>query len=204
MIMVFLTSSQFVIENELGGVLITGKHLRSVDSYMERMNHIDSNIKIPLLVATDQEGGLVNRLSSYSDHWRNTPSAREMRYMDSVKIRKISTKIGQTLKSIKINMNLAPVLDPSKDHRGSNSFMEEGRRSWGNDTSNAYKVRVFVNGMRDNGIICVSKHFPGYDSWTNSDSQIAISASPKETIDKNISFFRTLSKDIPVTTFDKL
>ncbi len=199
MIMVFLTSSQFVIENELGGVLITGKHLRSVDSYMERMNHIDSNIKIPLLVATDQEGGLVNRLSSYSDHWRNTPSAREMRYMDSVKIRKISTKIGQTLKSIKINMNLAPVLDPSKDHRGSNSFMEEGRRSWGNDTSNAYKVRVFVNGMRDNGIICVSKHFPGYDSWTNSDSQIAISASPKETIDKNISFFRTLSKDIPVT-----
>ena len=199
MIMVFLTSSQFVIENELGGVLITGKHLRSVDSYMERMNHIDSNIKIPLLVATDQEGGLVNRLSSYSDHWRNTPSAREMRYMDSVKIRKISTKIGQTLKSIKINMNLAPVLDPSKDHRGSNSFMEEGRRSWGNDTSNAYKVRAFVNGMRDNGIICVSKHFPGYDSWTNSDSQIAISASPKETIDKNISFFRTLSKDIPVT-----
>ena len=199
MIMVFLTSSQFVIENELGGVLITGKHLRSVDSYMERMNHIDSNIKIPLLVATDQEGGLVNRLSSYSDHWRNTPSAREMRYMDSVKIRKISTKIGQTLKSIKINMNLAPVLDPSKDHRGSNSFMEEGRRSWGNDTSNAHKVRAFVNGMRDNGIICVSKHFPGYDSWTNSDSQIAISASPKETIDKNISFFRTLSKDIPVT-----
>lgn len=199
MIMVFLTSPQFVIENELGGVLITGKHLRSFDNYKERMDEIDSNLKIPLFTALDQEGGLVNRLVSYSKQWESLPSAREMRRMDTTQIHTLANKIGRTLKSIKINMNLAPVLDPSKDHRGSNSFMEESRRSWGNDTTNAYKVRAFVNGMRDNGIICVSKHFPGYDSWTNSDVQIAISASPKEKIEQNISFFKTLSKDIPVT-----
>lgn len=199
MIMVFLTSSQFVIENELGGILITGKHLRNIDSYKERMTDIDSNLKIPLFTALDQEGGLVNRLVSYSKQWDNLPSAREMRHMDSTQIHTLAKKIGSTLKNIRINMNLAPVLDPSKDHRGSNSFMEESRRSWGNDTSNAYKVRAFVNGMRDNGIICVSKHFPGYDSWTNSDLQIAISASPREKIDQNISFFKTLANDIPVT-----
>ena len=199
MIMVFLTSSQFVIENELGGILLTGKHLRNIDSYKERMTDIDSNLKIPLFTALDQEGGLVNRLVSYSKQWENLPSAREMRHMDSTQIHTLAKKIGSTLKNIRINMNLAPVLDPSKDHRGSNSFMEESRRSWGNDTSNAYKVRAFVNGMRDNGIICVSKHFPGYDSWTNSDLQIAISASPKEKIDQNISFFKTLANDIPVT-----
>ena len=152
MIMVFLTSSQFVIENELGGILITGKHLRNIDSYKERMTDIDSNLKIPLFTALDQEGGLVNRLVSYSKQWDNLPSAREMRHMDSTQIHTLAKKIGSTLKNIRINMNLAPVLDPSKDHRGSNSFMEESRRSWGNDTSNAYKVRAFVNGMRDNGI----------------------------------------------------
>ena len=199
MIMVFLTTPQFVIENELGGVLITGKHLRSFDSYKERMDEIDSNLKIPLFTALDQEGGLVNRLVSYSKQWESLPSAREMRRMDSTQIHKLAKKIGRALKDIRINMNLAPVLDPSKDHRQSNSFMEESRRSWGHDTTNAYKVRAFVNGMRDNGIICVSKHFPGYDSWTNSDLQIAISASPKEKIEQNISFFKTLSKDIPVT-----
>jgi len=199
MIMVFLTSPQFVIENELGGVLITGKHLHSFDSYKKRMDEIDSNLKIPLFTALDQEGGLVNRLVSYSKKWEALPSAREMRHMDSTQIHMLAKKIGRTLKDIRINMNLAPVLDPSKDHRGSNSFMEESRRSWGNDTSNAYKVRAFVNGMRDNDIICVSKHFPGYDSWTNSDLQIAISASPKEKIDQNISFFKTLANDIPVT-----
>jgi len=199
MIMVFLTSSDFVIENELGGVLITGKHFREANSYLQRMNAIDSSLKIPLLVATDQEGGIVNRLASYSDRWKHTPSAREMRYMDTTKIHAISKKIGSALKNLKINMNLAPVLDPSKDNRDTNSFMEESRRSWGNDTANAYKVRAFVNGMRDNGIICVSKHFPGYDSWTNSDLQISVSASPKEKINKRVSFFKTLSKDIPVT-----
>ena len=199
MIMVFLTSPQFVIENELGGVLITGKHLRSFDNYKERMNEIDSNLKIPLFTALDQEGGIVNRLASFSDNWRHTPSALEMRRMDTTQIRTLAKKIGRALKDIRINMNLAPVLDPSKDHRGTNSFMEESRRSWGNDTTNAYKIRAFVHGMRDNGVICVSKHFPGYDAWTNSDLQIAISASPKEKIEQNISFFRTLSKDIPVT-----
>ena len=198
-IMVFLTSPQFVIENELGGVLITGKHLRNFDNYKRRMEEIDSNLKIPLFAALDQEGGLVNRLVSYSKQWEYLPSAREMRRMDSTQIHTLAKKVGSVLKDIKINMNLAPVLDPSKDHRGTNSFMEESRRSWGNDTSNANKVRAFVHGMRDNGIVCVSKHFPGYDSWTNSDLQIAISASPKEKIEQNISFFKTLSKDIPIT-----
>ena len=199
MIMVFLTSPEFVIENELGGVLITGKHLRNFNSYKERMDEIDSSLKIPLFVAIDQEGGLVNRLVSYSKQWEILPSAREMRHMDSTQIHTLAQKVSRTLKDIRINMNLAPVLDPSKDYRGTNSFMEESRRSWGSDTSNAYKVRAFVNGMRDNGIICVSKHFPGYDSWTNSDLQIAISASPKEKIEKNVEFFKTLANDIPVT-----
>ena len=199
MIMVYLTTPEFIIDNEIGGVLITGKHLRSANLYLQQMSTIDSNLKIPLLVATDQEGGIVNRLASYSDQWRSTPSALEMRHMDVSKIQSFAIKAGKALKDLKINMNLAPVLDPSKDHRDKNSFMEESRRSWGNDTTNAYKIREFVKGMRKSKIVCVSKHFPGYDSWTNSDHQISISTSPKETILKNVSFFKTLAKDIPVT-----
>ena len=199
MIMVFLTTSQFVIENEIGGLLISGKHLRELDDYMQKIDEINSNLKIPLFVATDQEGGIVNRLSSVADRYHHLPSAREMRTMDTVKIHKLANKVGKALKEIKINMNLAPVLDPAKDYSEKNSFMEESKRSWGRDTTNAYKIRTFVKGMRENGIVCVAKHFPGYDSWTNSDHQIAISASPKEKIQSNVQFFKTLSRDIPVT-----
>ncbi len=198
-IMVFLTSADFVIENEIGGLLITGKHLREADDFMRKVDKINSKLMIPVFTATDQEGGIVNRLASYSERWEHLPSARDMRNMDTVKIHKLANRVGQALKEIKINMNLAPVLDPSKDYSDKNSFMEESRRSWGRDTANAYKVRTFVKGMRENGVVCVSKHFPGYDSWTNSDHQIAVSASPKEKIEQNISFFKTLSKDIPIT-----
>ena len=199
MIMVFLTTSQFIIENEIGGVLITGKHFRESEDYLKRLSEIESNLRIPLFIATDQEGGAVNRLASYSDRWRHTPSAREMRLMDTAKIHSISNDIAKGIKTLKVNMNLAPVLDPAKDYREKDSFMEESKRSWGSDTTNAYKVRSFVHGMLENGIICVSKHFPGYDSWTNSDHQIAISASPREKIEKNVQFFKTLADDIPVT-----
>ena len=198
-IMVFLTSPEFVIENEIGGLLITGKHLRESKETMQRIEKINSSLKISVFTATDQEGGAVNRLGSHSPLWERLPSARDMRNMDTAKIHKLSTKIGQALKDLKININLAPVLDPSKDYRDKISFMEEYHRSWGHDTTNAYKVRTFVKGMRENGVVCVSKHFPGYDSWTNSDHQISVSASPNEKIQENIKFFKTLSKDIPIT-----
>ena len=199
MIMVFLTSQQFVIDNEIGGLLLTGKHLREVKETIHKIDEINSSLKIPVFTATDQEGGIVSRISSLSDKWRNVPSARDMRNMDTAKIHLLASKIGRALKSIKINMNLAPVLDPSKDYSDKISFMEESHRSWGYDTTNAYKIRAFVKGMRENGIVCVSKHFPGYDSWTNSDHQIAISATPRENIQKYIQLFKTLSRDIPVT-----
>ena len=170
--------------------------IRDIDRLIERLGIKE---KIPLFVATDQEGGIVNRLSSINERWHNLPGAREMRHMDTAKIHSIAQNVGHALNEYKINMNLAPVLDPSKDNSNKNSFMEESRRSWGNDSSNAYKVRTFVNGMKENGVVCVSKHYPGYDSWTNSDSQIAVSASPKEKIEKNAEFFGTLANDIPAT-----
>ena len=83
-----------------------------------------------------------------------------MLHMDANKIDSIATKVGGALKNLRINMNLAPVLDPPKDDRGKN------------------------------GIISVSKHFLGYDSWTNNDLQIFVSESPKENILENVRFFQ--------------
>ena len=156
-------------------------------------------MRIRPLVAADQEGGLVNRISVISPKWERTPSAKQMRSMSEDSIRNIAQRIGAVLDSVGINLNLAPVLDPAKDSHGKNSFMEESKRSWGEDTTNAPKVRAFVQGMRESNVACVSKHFPGYDSWTNSDHQIAVSSTPKAKVAKNVEFFKTLASDIPVT-----
>ena len=199
MVMVYMTPAAFMLEHEFGGYLVMKNHLKNLDKFTENIRTVNENMRIKPLVAADQEGGLVNRISVVSSKWQHTPSAKQMRAMSEDSIHALAQRIGAVLDSVGINLNLAPVLDPAKDSRGKNSFMEESKRSWGEDTLNAPKVRAFVQGMRESNVACVSKHFPGYDSWTNSDHQIAVSSTPKAKVVKNVEFFRTLAGDIPVT-----
>ena len=199
MVMVYMTPASFMLEHEFGGYLVMKNHLKNLDKFTDNIRTVNANMRIRPLVAADQEGGYVNRISVVSPQWEHTPSAKQMRTMSEDSIQALAKRIGAVLDSVGINLNLAPVLDPSKDSRGKNSFMEESKRSWGEDTSNASKVRAFVQGMRESNVACVSKHFPGYDSWTNSDHQIAVSSTPRNKIAKNVEFFKTLSSDIPVT-----
>jgi beta-N-acetylhexosaminidase len=200
MIMVFIPfDPKYTIEHEFGGCLISLKHVKRADDFAKTLHTINNVMRIKPFVAADQEGGIVNRLAAYSSKYKNIPSAKDMRKMSEKKIFSIAKKVSAVLDTLGINMNLAPVLDPAKDSKQINSFMEESNRSWGNDTLNASKVRAFVHGMRENNVQCVSKHFPGYDSWTNSDHQIAVSATPKKQIEKNVEFFKALSNDVPVT-----
>ena len=199
MVMVYMTPADFMLKNEFGGYLVMKNHLKNLDKFTDNIRTVNANMRIKPLVAADQEGGFVNRISVVSPQWEHTPSAKQMRSMSEDSIRTLAQRIAAVMDSIGINLNLAPVLDPAKDSRGKNSFMEESKRSWGEDTLNAPKVRAFVQGMRESNVTCVSKHFPGYDSWTNSDHQIAVSATPKAKIAKNVEFFKTLASDIPVT-----
>lgn len=199
MVMVYMTPSDFMIKNEFGGILVMKNHLKKLDNFKENLKKVNSTLMVPPLVAVDQEGGLVNRVSVINPKWERTPSAKAMRVMSNEKIDSIARDIGAGMKEIGINVNLAPVLDPAKDSRNKNSFMEDSDRSWGSDTTNANKVRSFVRGMSQSGIACVSKHFPGYDSWSNSDHQIAVSSTPQEKIQKNVQFFKALANDIPIT-----
>lgn len=199
MVMVYMTPASFMLEHEFGGYLVMKNHLKNLDKFTENIHTVNDSMRIKPLVAADQEGGLVNRISVVAPRWEHTPSAKQMRNMSADSIRTLAKEIGAVLDSVGINLNLAPVLDPAKDSRGKHSFMEESKRSWGEDTTNATKVRAFVQGMRESNVACVSKHFPGYDSWTNSDHQIAVSSTPKAKVAKNVEFFKTLSSDIPVT-----
>ena len=199
MVMVYMTPASFMLEHEFGGYLVMKSHLKHLDKFRENIRTVNDSMRIKPLVATDQEGGLVNRIAAIDARWAHTPSAKQMRVMSEDSIRTLAREIGTALDNVGINLNLAPVLDPAKDSRGKDSFMEESKRSWGTDTVGAPKVRAFVQGMRESNVACVSKHFPGYDSWTNSDHQIAVSATPKAKIARNVEFFKALSNDIPVT-----
>lgn len=191
-IMVYLSPVDFIAANEFGGVLVMKNHFKDPKKLKRQIDETNSRLKIPLLTATDQEGGRVNRMGV------KAPSAKIMRNMDEDSLFALSSSIGRELANFGINLNLAPVLDPDKDTRGKPTFMEENDRSFGPRTTAEPKLRAFAKGMKTAGIICTSKHFPGYDSWTNSDYQIAISTNPKDSIIENAKFFAKLSDDIPV------
>lgn len=197
MIMVYMAPPKFTVENHFGGVLVMNPHLSNMNLFRRNLKEISSRAKVPLLVTIDQEGGSVNRISKINRKWDKTPSAKDMRGMETDEVFKIADDIGKTLHDAGINLNLAPTLDPAKNFHGRETFMEHWNRSWG-DTSNVEKVRAFVNAMKGVGIISASKHFPGYDSETNSDLQEAKSDAPESKIREYTEFFRLLAHDVPI------
>lgn len=198
MVMVYLPPASFITQHQFGGVLIMKNHFKDTLKLQNQLATANAGLKIPLLTATDQEGGKVNRLGGVSESYAHLPSARAMREMQEDSLQALAKEIGEGLTRYGINLNLAPVLDPSKDHRGKATFMEVSDRSFGPRETAEPKLRAFAKGMKEAGVICTSKHFPGYDSWTNSDHQIAISATPKDSVVANAAHFGNLADDIPV------
>lgn len=199
MIMVYTPSEALITQNQFGAILVMKPHLKNIKHLKEKINNANKKIKIPLLVAIDQEGGFVNRLSNVDSKWENLPSAAEMRTWSPESIDSVAQIVGNALADIGVNINLAPVLDPATDYRGKKTFIEVSQRSWGNlDSSNIEKVSAFVSGLAKSNVYCASKHFPGYDSWTNSDHQIAMSLAPRSLIQKNMIPFKLLAEQTPL------
>jgi len=105
----------------------------------------------PLLIAVDQEGGLVRRLA-----W--APPTEAPAYMSSPSVAHYQAAGAATaLRSVGIDIDFAPVVDtPSSagNFLGSRAFSHS--RTW-----NARMARAFVGGLQTNGIAATAKHFPG-------------------------------------------
>ena len=105
----------------------------------------------PLLIAVDQEGGLVRRLS-----WAPPTEAPDEMTSPSV-ARSQAAGAAQALGSVGIDIDFAPVVDTpgsAANFLGSRAFSHS--RTW-----NARMARAFVGGLQENGIAATAKHFPG-------------------------------------------
>jgi beta-N-acetylhexosaminidase len=116
--------------------------------------------RVGLFIATDQEGGLVQRLQGPG--FSAIPSAVNQGQLDAATLQGDAQQWGSELKSAGINVNLAPVLDTVPAGFGSNPPIGDLYRQYGN-TPNAvatYGLAV-ARGMTDAGIDMTVKHFPG-------------------------------------------
>lgn len=122
-----------------------------------------SDSEIPLLFSTDVEGGNVTRF-----RWsKSIVSARVLGTKnDTEKARGQFCYIAEGLKSVGINVDLAPCLDIAK--KPDATFLK--KRIISSDAQIAANIGVAcIEGLHDGGCLSVVKHFPGHGA-TSADS----------------------------------
>jgi beta-N-acetylhexosaminidase len=117
----------------------------------------NNRIPLPLLIAADQEGGIVSRLRQ---GFTEFPGNKALGMTgDPALAEAAAFAMGQELYSVGINMNLAPVVDINTNPQ--NPVI--GLRSFGEDPETVIAFgEQALNGYKRAHIISTLKHFPGY------------------------------------------
>ena len=163
-----------IASGELGSVLLfsvdqpTGgdRNVESPDQLQELVSGLSAAAPpgVPLLVAIDQEGGQVARLSP-THGFPATPSAAEMGRGDPGMTSQTARLMAQTLASAGVTLNLAPVVDLAINP--DNPIIAALDRSFSADPDVVIAhATAFIEGMHGIAIRCAAKHFPGQGSAT--------------------------------------
>ncbi len=125
-----------------------------------RSNHLQNASKIPLLMAVDEEGGKVVRISSNPNLVKEKfESSKELYNQGGFpKIKEDTIEKSKILKNLGFNLNLAPVVDISTDP---NDYMYE--RAFGKDaTLTSSYAKSVIEASKTTDVSYTLKHFPGY------------------------------------------
>jgi beta-N-acetylhexosaminidase len=172
---------------ELGGIILFGQNIASDAQVATLVQRLQAAAKKggnpPLLISTDQEGGIVKRLPS-------APPAKSAAEMGSAysttQVRRAGTATGVALRRLGINVDLAPVLDvPSF----SASFL--GSRAFSQDPRVVTAVGpAFASGLQAARVAATAKHFPGLGTATgNTDLSTIVITSPRAELTRRLAPF---------------
>lgn len=161
------------IENyHLGGFVLFGRDFegQTPDSLREKLAAYQAAARLPLLIAVDEEGGTVTRVSSNpSFRQKKFPSPRSLYEGGGMEAVLLCEKEKcLLLSSLGINVNLAPVCDITTDP---NAFLYSRSLGQSPETT-AQFVADTVREMHSNRIGSCLKHFPGYGN--NADTHIGM------------------------------
>lgn len=145
-----------------GGYLLFERDFKdkTKEDVIDMINEYQESANIPLLIATDEEGGDVSRLNSnkniVQEPFKSPSELYQSGGMDA--IREDTIYKSEVLKSLGINVNLAPVVDVATDP---DSYMYERTIKESTSVTSQY-AKTVIESSKNTGVSYTLKHFPGY------------------------------------------
>lgn len=151
---------------------VTGRNITSPAQLKQLTTALQQASELPLLVALDQEGGVVARLK---DRY-GFPSSLSAKYLGQQNrlelTRSASDSLAATLEEYGFNLNLAPVVDLATNP--DNPVIAFKERSFSADPALvAAHAAEFIKGHHRHQILTCLKHFPGHGS-SRDDSHLGL------------------------------
>lgn len=157
---------KLVRTGNVAGVIFFGENITSKSQIKRVVGQLNaaqrqSPIEEPLLLMTDQEGGEVRRLPG-------APAMSEKQIGASANrvqlARNAGTAAGKNLRSVGMNVNLAPVLGV---YRSPGDFLDQFERSYSTRASVVRQLGPnFIQAHQRTGVATTAKHFPGLGAAT--------------------------------------
>ena len=152
-----------VTRYHLAGVMVRGRSAAGTGAVAHRLAAVRHAAPdgLPLLTATDQEGGTVQVLSGSG--FGAIPSAVTQGTRSTRRLERDAAAWGRSLAKAGVRLDLGPVADvPCATTLHDNPPVADLRRQYGSDPRAAgAHVAAFVRGMRRAGVETTIKHFPG-------------------------------------------
>jgi len=152
-----------VSHGDVGGVIFFGPNISSPAQLAKVIDELDqanasplNPVREPLLLMTDQEGGLVRRLPG-------APYLSELQIGESANPAAAAASAGAdagvNLRGLGMNTNLAPVLDV---YRQPGDFDDQFQRSYSMNPAVVAELGAdFITAQQRAGVAATAKHFPG-------------------------------------------
>jgi beta-N-acetylhexosaminidase len=152
-----------LFDQDVGDKTLPWRNVQSPAQVKRLVMSLHRAAQTPLFVSIDQEGGRVNRLKA-TYGFPETLSHEEFGSRNEPAFTfSHAEMIAQTLASVGINLNLAPVVD--LDANPDNPIIKGKKRSFHSDAEIvAAHALEYARAHRRHGVLTCPKHFPGHGS----------------------------------------
>ena len=144
-----------------GGFILMLDNYSTFDETKKFIDTLNENSKIPMIISTDEEGGLVQRLKALTDvEVTDIPPMYDVgKTGDISKAKEVAKVLAEELRTLGINVTYAPDADIWTNP--DNTVI--GDRAFGNDPKTVSNMAIAFNqALEENGIMGCFKHFPGH------------------------------------------